>query len=741
MADTNYLVSNPSNPFTTPRSFKSIANGKIYIGKVDTDPANPVNQIPVYLVNEDGSEVQIAQPIIINAGGFPVYNGQIAKFITKQNYSMSVYDAYGVQQYYWKDLSKIDVSNILNMLGSSSSGYGASLINTTDGINVQEHIDDINDKMDDVDGRLITGNVTRKSSFVSFTFDDAYISALDVANSFESRGIRASFAFGVITPSRTAARLTWSNVRNLALRGHEICNQGLTDSAVFSDAYNRALVNSEINQAYSLLREVGVECSGYHASRNSLGSNFTDLLKLNHAYAFTVANQSAEGAAALQAYPINPYRMFRVSLYSLGLAKAKSAVDAAIANNGYVAFYDHDPSRQFNPQSMSLDDLNNLLDYCLSRGVRVLPPAQVMTYLSGNLIQGRDALTAISQQKTDVFVNPNLLTQYDLSRMGTDGDGSGETYVERTASSGSLEVGAFISADTINGASVTIGKDSPVTADGSIYIRPSGVGVIVSNGPDSRLVDSRQSFCFSCSLYSGSAPINTNFRITLGVDVINSATNEIIETLESDAVQLDNYARLFSFPFARSNFEIAAYLRPFIRLQVLTGGSAVAVGIRNLKIEHGSKPTPWVHGRSHDSIEEPSAAGYYLDSKTLASGADVLMTSSSGLGNTSYCKLGSDGLIQFTKTDTYSVQIHGYVNLAAPVNDGFRTEVRVDGANGIVFAPTLTPIVGGLCIWKWSGTVKKGAGQKLSIYFRQNTGQSITTTNGGELNYVRIQPC
>ncbi|HBW8324665.1 TPA: polysaccharide deacetylase family protein [Klebsiella pneumoniae] len=591
----------------------------------------------------------------------------------------------------------------------------------------------------EMDARLITGDVTRSGAFVSFTFDDAYISALDVAAAFESRGLKTSFAFGMITPSRTATRLTWANVRNLAERGHEICNQGLTDSAIFSDSYNRALVNAEINQAYDMLREVGVECSGYHASRNSLGASFTDLLELNHAYAFTVANQTAEGVNALQTYPIDPYRMFRVSLYSLGLTKAKAAVDAAIANNGYVAFYDHDPSQSYYATSMSLADLEILLDYCVAKGVTVLPPAQVMTYLSGNLIQGRDALTAVSQRKTDMYVNPNLLPQYDLSRMGSDGDGSGETYVEKTTSAGSITISSTISADTINGASITIGND--ITADGSVYIRPSGVGVIVSNGPDSRLVDSRQAFCFSCGLYSGSAAANTNFRITLGVDVINSSTGAIIETMESDAVQLDNYARLFSFPFARSNFDVAAYLKPFIRIEVLTAGSAVAIGIRNLKIEHGSKPTPWVHGRSHDSIEEPSAAGYYLGSKALASGSDVLMTCAGGLGNTSYCKLGADGLIQFTKTDTYSVQIHGYVNLASPVTDGFRTEVRVDGTTGIAFAPTLTPIVGGLCIWKWSGTVKKAAGQKLNIYFRQNTGQSVTTAAGGELSYVRIQPC
>ena len=107
----NYLISMPANTFSMPRQFKAIPNGRIFIGLPDTDPVNPANQIPVYIINESGAEVQVAQPIIINAGGFPVYNGQIVKFITKQNYSMAVYDSTGnggVQQYYWPDLSMED---------------------------------------------------------------------------------------------------------------------------------------------------------------------------------------------------------------------------------------------------------------------------------------------------------------------------------------------------------------------------------------------------------------------------------------------------------------------------------------------------------------------------------------------------------------------------------------------------------------------------------------------------------
>ncbi|MER7435765.1 phage head-binding domain-containing protein, partial [Pseudonocardia alni] len=104
----NVVVSMPSQLFTLARSFKAAANGRIYIGKIDTDPTIPENQIQVYLENEDGSHVPMPQPIMINAGGYPVYGGQIAKFVTVQGHSMAIYDAYGSQQFYFPNVLKYD---------------------------------------------------------------------------------------------------------------------------------------------------------------------------------------------------------------------------------------------------------------------------------------------------------------------------------------------------------------------------------------------------------------------------------------------------------------------------------------------------------------------------------------------------------------------------------------------------------------------------------------------------------
>lgn len=124
----NVVVSMPSQLFTMARSFKVVANGKIYIGKIDTDPVNPDNQIQVYVENEDGSHVPVAQPIVINAAGYPVYNGQIAKFVTVQGHSMAVYDACGAQQFYFPNVLKYDPDQLRQELASSGDDLGDALI-------------------------------------------------------------------------------------------------------------------------------------------------------------------------------------------------------------------------------------------------------------------------------------------------------------------------------------------------------------------------------------------------------------------------------------------------------------------------------------------------------------------------------------------------------------------------------------------------------------------------------------
>lgn len=122
----NVVIGMPSQLFTLARSFKANANGKIYISKIDTPPGemtDPDNYVQVYLENEDGSHVPMAQPIIINSGGFPVYNGQIAKFVTVEGHAMAVYNAYNVQEFYYPNVLKYDPDQFEQRLAGPNGAY------------------------------------------------------------------------------------------------------------------------------------------------------------------------------------------------------------------------------------------------------------------------------------------------------------------------------------------------------------------------------------------------------------------------------------------------------------------------------------------------------------------------------------------------------------------------------------------------------------------------------------------
>lgn len=126
----NVVVSMPSQLFTMPNRFASVFNGKIFIGKIDSDPTIPQNQLQVYVEGEDGSLTPVPQPLRTNAGGFPVYNGQISKFVTEQGHSMTVLDSYGAQQFYFPNVlgydpdqfaGKLEADDGFKMIGQCES--------------------------------------------------------------------------------------------------------------------------------------------------------------------------------------------------------------------------------------------------------------------------------------------------------------------------------------------------------------------------------------------------------------------------------------------------------------------------------------------------------------------------------------------------------------------------------------------------------------------------------------------
>lgn len=134
--DTLSAVSMPSVPFLRIDRFAAVADGGLYVGQPDTDPTQPENQVPVYILNEDGTLTQIEQPVKIGIAGYPVYNGQVVKVLTQPGTSLDVRDRNNAQMFYFDNLTKYDPEQMWKLLQSST---GWEFVGTTYG-NVKQAI-------------------------------------------------------------------------------------------------------------------------------------------------------------------------------------------------------------------------------------------------------------------------------------------------------------------------------------------------------------------------------------------------------------------------------------------------------------------------------------------------------------------------------------------------------------------------------------------------------------------------
>jgi hypothetical protein len=86
--------------FPDPDKGSPIASGYIYVGNVDTDPTIAANQKTMSVLQEDGSEVVVSQPLRTSAGGVPTYSGSPVTIIAASPYSLLVQDSSQVQKIY-----------------------------------------------------------------------------------------------------------------------------------------------------------------------------------------------------------------------------------------------------------------------------------------------------------------------------------------------------------------------------------------------------------------------------------------------------------------------------------------------------------------------------------------------------------------------------------------------------------------------------------------------------------------
>ncbi|EPC0276949.1 phage head-binding domain-containing protein [Escherichia coli] len=265
----NVIVSMPSQLFTMARSFKAVANGKIYIGKIDTDPVNPENQIPVYVENEDGSHVPVSQPIIINAAGYPVYNGQIAKFVTVQAHSMAVYDAHGAQQFYFPNVLKYDPDQLRQELesgiGASIIGYGSSTVK---------------DALDSV----VNKRVLYFSRFGTLQSLQSYITSNNLKNVeiIFDQVVNFGPGSGGLGTIVTLSNVDWLEIRGLVIRDTLLYSGAFDLTRVF-DLTNITNLVFEVD-ASSTLEYVGDDKRGLTPLRLNGCDNFTFIGKTSKCY-------------------------------------------------------------------------------------------------------------------------------------------------------------------------------------------------------------------------------------------------------------------------------------------------------------------------------------------------------------------------------------------------------------------------------------------------------------------------
>ena len=99
---TRTTLISPFQYFADPTRGRPIFNGFIFIGRVDGDPTNTADQIPVQVICEcGGSPVNVTQPIRTGPGGLPIYNGSPAQIVVcRSNYSLTLQDNNRVQVYH-----------------------------------------------------------------------------------------------------------------------------------------------------------------------------------------------------------------------------------------------------------------------------------------------------------------------------------------------------------------------------------------------------------------------------------------------------------------------------------------------------------------------------------------------------------------------------------------------------------------------------------------------------------------
>jgi hypothetical protein len=126
------LVTLSTTYYPDPTQGRPVFFGDIFIGDIDTDPEITANQKQVTLKLEDGSSLQVGQPLKTGAGGVVLYNGSPAQVTVDGDFSLKILNKAGTQVYY--------IPNNANLIDSSQVSQGSTTVDIAfDNLNVADY--------------------------------------------------------------------------------------------------------------------------------------------------------------------------------------------------------------------------------------------------------------------------------------------------------------------------------------------------------------------------------------------------------------------------------------------------------------------------------------------------------------------------------------------------------------------------------------------------------------------------
>lgn len=121
----SFTFQNPFVYFNNPANSNPVGLGNLYVGLPDTDPVTPANQVTVFAVQPDGSELAIPQPVRMTAGGVLTYNGTpIQLKLDAEVYAVKVTSSAGAQLLYTARVKTPTDENLRDDLANGTADVG-----------------------------------------------------------------------------------------------------------------------------------------------------------------------------------------------------------------------------------------------------------------------------------------------------------------------------------------------------------------------------------------------------------------------------------------------------------------------------------------------------------------------------------------------------------------------------------------------------------------------------------------